>query len=218
MGVVAWLGQELPPHGPEVKQQVPAEVQVLTLQATFDAHRKSNTQLWQRLYDVMETPMMEKSKVEIIESVRGTIERLRSRITELESRAVGSPVAGTIPEGWPEMETARYGDFDQVDWEMRFLSRLTQLLTLRPFDAGVYEIEKLEWAESWMTLIVRVWFREECYLVGWQQHLPTLRRTFTPADASAVANAWHTGEFSPCYVPQPYEPEPDGIHWYGRRP
>ncbi|MGV9870978.1 hypothetical protein [Rhodococcus koreensis] len=161
----------------------------MTLQATFDAHRKSNVQLWQRLYDVMGTPMTEKSKVEIIESVRGTIERLKRRVTELESRTIGSPVVGTIPEGWPDLETARYGDFDQVDWEMRFLSRLTQLLTLRPFDAGVYEVEKLEWAESWMTLIVRVWFREESCLMGWQQHLPTLRRAFTPDDASAVANA-----------------------------
>ncbi|MFZ2175459.1 MAG: hypothetical protein WAW17_15785, partial [Rhodococcus sp. (in: high G+C Gram-positive bacteria)] len=56
-----WWGQEPPPHGPEVKQQVPADVQLVTLQATFDAHRKSNMQLWQRLYDVMGTPRMEKS-------------------------------------------------------------------------------------------------------------------------------------------------------------
>lgn len=27
--------------------------------------------------------------------------------------------------------------------------------------------------------------------------------------------AWHTGEFYPCYLPQPSSPVPDGIHWIG---
>lgn len=82
----SWWGyEELPPHGPEVKKHVPAEVQLMALHATFDTYRKSEMQLWQRLYDVMGTPLMEKSVVELIESVRGTIARLMSRIAELES-------------------------------------------------------------------------------------------------------------------------------------
>ncbi|MDH6292821.1 hypothetical protein M2275_007760 [Rhodococcus opacus] len=97
------------------------------------------------------------------------------------------------------------------------MSSLTRRLTGRHPDAGVYEVERLEWADSRMTLVVRVWFRESSHLVGWQEHLPTVRSGFTPDDPHVVAGAWQTGEFFPCYVPNPYLPGADGIHWIRRR-
>ncbi|WP_072808198.1 hypothetical protein [Rhodococcus zopfii] len=109
----------------------------------------------------------------------------------------------------------RHGDFEQADWDMRFLSAVTRYLSARPWDTGVYEIEQLSWADSIMTLVVRVWGRDDSGLVGWREHLPTVRAGFGSADPEMVAGAWHTGEFCPCYLPQPYLPGPDGIHWIG---
>ncbi|MFC9839092.1 hypothetical protein ACFVKB_35580 [Rhodococcus sp. NPDC127530] len=42
-------------------------------------------------------------------------------------------------------------------------------------------------------------------------------RGFTPDDPHVVAGARHTGEFFPGYVPNPYLPGADGIHWIRRR-
>ena len=116
-----------------------------------------------------------------------------------------------------ELPTVRHGNFEQTDWDMRFLSALTRHLSARPWDTGVYEIERLSWADSVMTLVVRVWGRDDSGLIGWREHLPTVRAGFEPDDPETVARAWHTGEFYPCYLPQPYSPDPDGIHWIGTR-
>ena len=82
-----WRGQQPPPYGPDVAERVPAEVRLMALQATYDAHCEADMRMWRRLYDVMDTPIMEKSNVELIESVRMTIERLKNRIVELETGA-----------------------------------------------------------------------------------------------------------------------------------
>ena len=115
-----------------------------------------------------------------------------------------------------EPPAERHGNFEQVDWDMRFLSALTRMLSARPWDTGVYEIERLEWADSVMTLVVRVWGRDVSRLVGWREHLPTVRSGFKPDAPESVAGAWHTGEFYPCYLPEPYVSDTDGIHWIGR--
>ncbi len=115
-----------------------------------------------------------------------------------------------------EEPTERHGDFAQADWDMRFLSALTHHLSARPWDAGIYEIEQLDWADSIMTLVVRVWGRDRSGLGGWREHLPTVRSGFTPDDPERVAGAWHSGEFYPCYLPDPHVPDENGIHWVGR--
>jgi hypothetical protein len=80
-----WHGQEPPPCGPDVRQKVPAEVQLVALQAAYDSHRKSTMALWRQLSDIMDIPVMQESLVELIWSVRMTIERLKSRIDDLET-------------------------------------------------------------------------------------------------------------------------------------
>lgn len=134
-----------------------------------------------------------------------------SRSTENDGRNEHYSVGGVVEES----PTVRHGDFEQADWDMRFLSALTNHLSARPWDTGVYEIEQLSWADSTMTLVVRVWGRDDSGLVGWREHLPTVRAGFGPDDPETVAGAWHTGEFYPCYLPQPYSPGADGIHWIG---
>ncbi|MCJ0905480.1 hypothetical protein [Rhodococcus sp. ARC_M6] len=114
------------------------------------------------------------------------------------------------------MPTERHGDFEQADWDLRFLSALTRMLTSRHWDTGKYVIERLELADSAMILVVRVWGRDQSQLVGWREHLPTIRSGFTPDDPESVADAWHTGEFYPCYLPEPHVPDTDGIHWIGQ--
>ncbi|NMM89367.1 hypothetical protein B2J88_34350 [Rhodococcus sp. SRB_17] len=116
----------------------------------------------------------------------------------------------------PDEQTERHGNFEQVDWDMRFLSALIRMLTTHPWDTGVYEVERLEWADSVMTLVVRVWGRDQSQLVGWREHLPTIRSGFTPDGPESVAGAWYTGEFYPRYLPAPYVPDADGIHWIGQ--
>ncbi len=76
--------------------------------------------------------------------------------------------------------TVRHGDFEQADWDMRFLSALTKHLSARPWDTGVYEIERLTWADSIMTLVVRVWGRDNSVLVGWCEHLPRCEEDSDP--------------------------------------
>jgi hypothetical protein len=68
-----------------VKVLVPAEVQLVALQATYDSYRKSTMELWRKLSDIMDIPIMQNSLVELIWSVRMRVERLNSRIEILES-------------------------------------------------------------------------------------------------------------------------------------
>ncbi|MDI9918180.1 hypothetical protein [Rhodococcus sp. IEGM 1379] len=68
-----------------MKDRVPAEVQLVALQATYDSYRKSTMDLWRELSDIMDIPIMQESLVELIWSVRMRIERLNSRIEILES-------------------------------------------------------------------------------------------------------------------------------------
>ena len=116
----------------------------------------------------------------------------------------------------PLEPTERHGNSEQSDWDMQFLSALTMMLSERPWDTGVYEIERLEWADSIMTLVVRVWQRDDSRLVGWREHLPTIRSGFGTAESASIAGAWHVSEFYPCYLPDPYVPDADGIHWVGQ--
>lgn len=111
--------------------------------------------------------------------------------------------------------TVRHGDFEQVDWDMKFVSALTTSLSRRVFDESPYEVARLEWADSVMTLVVRVWRGDDSGLIGWQEHLPTVRSGFGGVDPARVAGAWHTGEFYPCCLPEPFLPDGDGIHWIG---
>lgn len=85
-----WVDQEPPPFGSHVKDQVPAEVQLAALQVTYDSHRKSTMALWRQLSDIMGIPVMQESLVELIWSVRMTIERLNNRIEMLENAATQS--------------------------------------------------------------------------------------------------------------------------------
>ncbi|MFE4499332.1 hypothetical protein ACFRFQ_05680 [Rhodococcus sp. NPDC056743] len=116
----------------------------------------------------------------------------------------------------PSELTERHGNSEQADWDMQFLSALTRMLSERPWDTGVYEVDRLEWADSVMTLVVRVWRGQNSRLVGWREHLPTIRSGFGIASPASIAGAWHTGEFYPCYLPEPFLPDADGIHWVGR--
>ncbi|MDZ7917432.1 MAG: hypothetical protein U5O16_37350 [Rhodococcus sp. (in: high G+C Gram-positive bacteria)] len=85
-----WRGQQPPPYGPDVKKQVPAEVQLLMLESTYAGYRASQQRLWRELYDVMGIRPMQESTVELIWSVRVTIDRLENRIEQLE-RAEAEP-------------------------------------------------------------------------------------------------------------------------------
>ena len=87
-----WRGQEPPPYGPQVKQQVPVEVQLAMLQATYDSHRKSTMTLWRSLSDIMGIPVMQESLAELIWSVGRKIERLEAHIAELEEKKQPSTV------------------------------------------------------------------------------------------------------------------------------
>lgn len=79
-----WRGQQPPPYGPDVKKQVPAEVQLLMLESTYAGYRASQQWLWRELYDVMGIRPMQESTVELIGSVRMIIGRLKNRIEQLE--------------------------------------------------------------------------------------------------------------------------------------
>lgn len=85
-----WPGQEPPPYGPDVKKQVPAEIALAMLQATYDDYRKSTMALWRQLFDIMDIPVMQESLAELIGSVRMRIQRLEGRIQMLESTAAGA--------------------------------------------------------------------------------------------------------------------------------
>jgi len=83
-----WLGQEPPPHGPEVKRQVPAEVQLLMAEAALASQRAVHQRIWRELYDRLGVREMEKSNYELVLHIRGTLDRLNSRIAELEQAIV----------------------------------------------------------------------------------------------------------------------------------
>ena len=80
-----WRGQQSRPYEPGVKDQIPAEVQLVALQAAYDSFRESTVELWRELSTIMDIPIMQNSLVELISSVRMRIERLNSRIEILES-------------------------------------------------------------------------------------------------------------------------------------
>ncbi|MCJ0906178.1 hypothetical protein [Rhodococcus sp. ARC_M6] len=73
-----------------MKKQVPAEVQLLMLESTYAGYLASERRLWRELYAVMGIRPMQESTVELIWSVRMTIDRLKSRIEQLE-RAEAAP-------------------------------------------------------------------------------------------------------------------------------
>ncbi|MCX5044045.1 hypothetical protein OG921_12785 [Aldersonia sp. NBC_00410] len=79
-----WQGQEPPPHGYEVKRQVPAGVQLLMVEAKLAGERASFNRLWRELYDLMGVAPMQESNAELIVNIGGTLDRLRCRIAELE--------------------------------------------------------------------------------------------------------------------------------------
>ncbi|UZF48500.1 hypothetical protein [Rhodococcus rhodochrous] len=81
-------GQESPPYGYEVKRQVPAEVQLLKAETQLDTQRVIFNRLWRELYDLLGVREMETSNYELILYVRGTLDRLNSRIAELEQAIV----------------------------------------------------------------------------------------------------------------------------------
>ena len=83
-------GQQPPPYGPDVRKQVRAEVQLLMLESTYACYRASERRLWRELYDVIGIRPMQESTVELIGSVRMTINRLKNRIEQLE-RAEAAP-------------------------------------------------------------------------------------------------------------------------------
>ncbi|MFD9547989.1 hypothetical protein ACFWBG_11445 [Nocardia salmonicida] len=68
-----------------MNEMVPAEVRLVALQVAYDSYREGDQEIWQRLYDVMDIPPMQQSPVELIENIRRTIERLNTRIAELEA-------------------------------------------------------------------------------------------------------------------------------------
>ncbi|UTM40115.1 hypothetical protein MX572_26060 (plasmid) [Rhodococcus pyridinivorans] len=79
-----WLGQEPPPHGPEVKRPVPAEVQLLMVEAQLAAERASHERLWRELYDLLSVPPMQESNAELVVHIRMLLDRVNNRIAELE--------------------------------------------------------------------------------------------------------------------------------------
>ncbi|MCD2114616.1 hypothetical protein LQ384_26290 [Rhodococcus rhodochrous] len=79
-----WLGQEPPPHGPEVKRRVPAEVQLLMVEAQLAAERASHERLWRELYDLLGVPPMQESNAELVVHIQMLLDRLNNRIAELE--------------------------------------------------------------------------------------------------------------------------------------
>ncbi|WP_413769011.1 hypothetical protein [Rhodococcus pyridinivorans] len=79
-----WKGQEPPPHGPEVRRRVPAEVQLLMVEAQLAAERASDERLWRKLYDLLGVPPMQESNAELVVQIRMLLDRLNNRIAELE--------------------------------------------------------------------------------------------------------------------------------------
>jgi len=61
-----------------VKKQVPAEVQLLMLESTYAGYCACQQRLWRELYGVMCIRPMQESAVELIWSVRMTIDRLKN--------------------------------------------------------------------------------------------------------------------------------------------
>ena len=93
-------GEDPPPHGPGVAEQIPAPLRVIMLENALKAHPESTLGHWQRLADIMSVPIRQQSLVELIESVRMVREHQLQRITELDARV-------------RELETsARTGDCD----------------------------------------------------------------------------------------------------------
>jgi len=69
----AWKGQEPPPHGPRVGEQIPIEVQLAMLQADCDSYRQIVNIQVRELAAVVEVHPMQLSYVELIASVRRSL-------------------------------------------------------------------------------------------------------------------------------------------------
>ncbi|MEV0059995.1 hypothetical protein [Nocardia sp. NPDC050718] len=80
-----WLGQQPPPSGPQVEEQVPAEVRVAMLQAVADRYLALIERQHRELAAVLDIPVMQHSYVELIEAARRILASQRDRIAELEA-------------------------------------------------------------------------------------------------------------------------------------
>ncbi|MFD3746508.1 hypothetical protein [Nocardia sp. NPDC058633] len=85
-----WTGQEPPPHGSRVGEQIPIEVQLAMLQADYNSCREILNLNVRDLAAVVGVHPMQMSYVELIASVRSTIEDQRNRILDLETDQPGS--------------------------------------------------------------------------------------------------------------------------------
>ncbi|UGT61814.1 hypothetical protein [Nocardia asteroides] len=88
-----WRGQQPPPHGPQVQEQVPAEVRLAMADALLSDYQDLIARQRSDLAGVLKIPVGQYSFVELIEAVRQILARQRDRITELEA------MLGPEPEG-----------------------------------------------------------------------------------------------------------------------
>lgn len=89
----------------------------------------------------------------------------------------------------------RYGDADQRDWELRFLSSLAQRLTARTPGSRPWEVHTLALGIDQLTVVVRAWSHDPPYLsrlLGVHEHLPTIRRGFGDVDDPEMARGANT--------------------------
>ncbi len=84
-----WKGQQPPPHGSQVGEQIPVDVQLAMLQADFDSCREILDLQVRDLAAVVGVHPMQMSYVELIASVRRILEDQRNRILELEADRPG---------------------------------------------------------------------------------------------------------------------------------
>ncbi|MGW6374815.1 hypothetical protein ACWFRB_01965 [Rhodococcus sp. NPDC055112] len=91
-----WKDQDLPSYGPEVKKQVPAEVQLVMAEATLTGERAAQRKLWGELHNLMgSSGPIGTSTAELIVAIRVTLDRLKIRIAQLEGTTAddGNPGA-----------------------------------------------------------------------------------------------------------------------------
>ncbi|WP_169846760.1 hypothetical protein [Rhodococcus marinonascens] len=83
-----WKDQDPPPYGPEVKKQVPAEVQLVMAEATLSGERAMQRKLWGELHDLMDSGgPIGTSTAELIVGIRVTLDHLKKRIAQFEGTA-----------------------------------------------------------------------------------------------------------------------------------
>lgn len=83
-----WKDQDPPPYGPKVKDQVPAEVRLLMAEAELAGERAVQRRLWGELHELMGTcGPIGTSTAELVFGIRMTLDRLNTRIAELEGTA-----------------------------------------------------------------------------------------------------------------------------------